>query len=251
MPPTPQNDEDGPGTGLTTAADREETETITNGHSQDSKQYEGSPDIDGNEKIDAEYNRLMNYPSDDDEADYYGLLGLSRDPPPKDAEIRSAYRILTLSFHPDKQPAHLREPAEKQFTRIRDAYETLIDPQKRTVYNLLGAEGVRQEWSHGGLMGRRGDAERQELGVKTMSPEEFRRWFLGTMKARERKVVDSLVQSRVRSRSLTLIVVDPYSTIHSISLLLSKANLLISMLCTTGLSHYWSRCFRHDFNRRG
>ncbi|GAD93563.1 DnaJ domain protein [Paecilomyces variotii No. 5] len=142
---------------------------------------------------DADYDRLMEYP---DDVDYYSLLGLSRTPPPSDVDIRSAYRSLTLSFHPDKQPAHLREAAKQQFEKIREAYETLIDPKKRTVYDLLGAEGVRREWSAGGAMGKGGAAEQQQVGVKALGPEEFRRWFLDTMKARERKVLDSLVQSK-------------------------------------------------------
>ncbi|KAJ9258022.1 hypothetical protein DTO207G8_1799 [Paecilomyces variotii] len=142
---------------------------------------------------DVDYDRLMEYP---DDVDYYSLLGLSRTPPPTDADIRSAYRSLTLSFHPDKQPAHLREAAKQQFEKIREAYDTLIDPKKRTVYDLLGAEGVRREWSAGGAMGKGGVAEQQQVGVKALSPEEFRRWFLDTMKARERKVLDSLVQSK-------------------------------------------------------
>ncbi|KAL4888581.1 hypothetical protein BDV59DRAFT_188200 [Aspergillus ambiguus] len=142
---------------------------------------------------DADYSLVMDYP---DEADFYALLGLSRNPPPTDAEIRSAYRTLTLSFHPDKQPAEWQEAAALQFARIRDAYETLIDPKKRTVYDLLGAEGVRQEWGTGGVMGRGGEAERQQLGVRAQTPEEFRKWFLESMKRRERRAVNSLVQSR-------------------------------------------------------
>ncbi|KAL2826004.1 hypothetical protein BDW59DRAFT_172102 [Aspergillus cavernicola] len=151
----------------------------------------GSPD-------DAEaYSLLMTYPS---ETDYYALLGLPRDPPPTDAAIRSAYRTLTLSFHPDKQPEELREAAKHQFGDIYEAYETLIDPKKRVVYDLLGVEGVRREWGTGGVMGRGGDAEKmerqQQVGVRAMREEEFRRWFLGRMKRRERGVVNSLVKSK-------------------------------------------------------
>ncbi|KAJ5735846.1 uncharacterized protein N7483_000971 [Penicillium malachiteum] len=143
--------------------------------------------------LDANYNMIVdNYPEG---LDYYALLGLSQKPPPTEAEIRSVYRNLSLSFHPDKQPPHLREAAQKHFTRIQEAYDALIDPQKRIVYDMLGAEGVKQEWGHRGAMGTAGEAEKQEVGVKTMSPDEFRQWFLKTMKKRERKAVQSLVES--------------------------------------------------------
>jgi DnaJ family protein C protein 11 len=145
---------------------------------------------------DTDYSMIMSYPAE--EVDYYALLGLRRTPAPSDAEIRSAYRNLTLSFHPDKQPAERREAAEQQFARIQEAYETLLDPKKRVVYDLLGAEGVQREWGTGGAMGRGGEAERQ-VGVRAQTPEEFRGWFMETMKRRERKVLDSLVQSRVGS----------------------------------------------------
>lgn len=146
--------------------------------------------------LDDDYSVVGDYP---EETDYYLLLGLSRNPPPTNAEIRSAYRSLSLSFHPDKQPAHLRHAAESQFKHIQDAYDTLIDPQKRVVYDISGAEGVRQEWGQLGAMGIRGEAQRQDVGVKAMSPGEFRRWFLKTMKKRERQAVESLVSSKVRS----------------------------------------------------
>lgn len=144
--------------------------------------------------LDGDYS-MVDFP----ETDYYLLLGLSRNPPPTDAEIRSAYRSLSLSFHPDKQPSHLRHAAESQFRHIQDAYDTLIDPKKRVVYDISGAEGVRQEWGQLGAMGIGGEAQKQDVGVKTMSPDEFRRWFLKTMKKRERQAIESLVSSRVCS----------------------------------------------------
>ncbi|KAL4903390.1 hypothetical protein BDW74DRAFT_156288 [Aspergillus multicolor] len=143
------------------------------------------------------YSLLMSYP---EEFDYYALLGLPRDPPPTDAAIRSAYRTLTLSFHPDKQPSELQDVAEQQFKRIRDAYETLVHPQKRIVYDLLGAEGVQREWGPRGSMGRGGELEKQgkqtQVGVRAMKSDEFRNWFLETMKRRERAVLNSMVRSK-------------------------------------------------------
>lgn len=138
-----------------------------------------------------EFNRLMNY---SDPPDYYSLLGLSRNPPPSDSQIRSTFHALSLSFHPDKQPEHLRGAAREQYAKLQRAYATLLDPQKRVVYDLLGEEGVRSEWSAGGVMGKN---EERQVGVKTMTSEEFRRWFLAVMKSRERAALENMVGSRV------------------------------------------------------
>ncbi|PGG95122.1 hypothetical protein AJ79_10242 [Helicocarpus griseus UAMH5409] len=146
----------------------------------------------GGDGSEEDYERLRDYPH---ELDYYSLLALPREPPPTDAQIRSAYKTLTLSFHPDKQPGELKESATEHYNRIRTAYETLIDPKKRTVYDMLGAEGVQQAWAEQGLMGRNGLAERQQVGVKAMDEAEFRRWFLMVMKRRERKFLNELVDA--------------------------------------------------------
>ncbi|KAF7588853.1 hypothetical protein BBP40_005070, partial [Aspergillus hancockii] len=102
-------------------------------HDQEPNNANPTPIVD-----EADYSALMSYP---EETDYYALLGLSRTPPPSDADIRSAYKNLTLSFHPDKQPGEWQEIARRHFERICEAYETLIDQRKRTVYDLLGVEG--------------------------------------------------------------------------------------------------------------
>ncbi|PYH87975.1 chaperone J-domain-containing protein, partial [Aspergillus ellipticus CBS 707.79] len=86
------------------------------------------------------------YPAEDSPQDYYTLLNLPHHPPPTTQQIRSAYRALTLSFHPDKQPAHLSDAARHHFGRIQEAYETLVDERKRVVYDLLGREGVAEEF---------------------------------------------------------------------------------------------------------
>lgn len=54
-------------------------------------------------------------------------------------------------------------------------------------------------------MGRGVEAESQ-IGVRAQTPEEFRGWFLETMKKRERKVLNSLVQSRVGSFPLAALL---------------------------------------------
>lgn len=62
-------------------------------------------------------------------ADHYQILGI---PPQADQEtIERVYRTLAARFHPDKRGD------AKTFLRIREAWETLSDPAKRTQYNAL------------------------------------------------------------------------------------------------------------------
>jgi molecular chaperone DnaJ len=70
-------------------------------------------------------------------ADYYDLLGVSRD---VDADsLKKAYRRLARQYHPDvnKDPA-----AEDRFKEIGRAYEVLSDPQARARYDQFGEAGL-------------------------------------------------------------------------------------------------------------
>jgi DnaJ family protein C protein 11 len=138
-------------------------------------------------------NQLNSYPSD---IDYYAVLGLPRSPPPSDAQIRSAFRLLSPNFHPDKHP-RAQQQAREIFEKLEDAYEVLIDPQKRAVYDLLGHEGMRKEWDLYGTMGIHGPNREQMVGIRAMDAEEFKSWFLDTMRKRERQILESMVENRV------------------------------------------------------
>lgn len=59
--------------------------------------------------------------------DYYELLGVSRDASP--SEIRSAYRSLAKAMHPDAGGT------AGAFRLLREAYDTLIDPELREEYD--------------------------------------------------------------------------------------------------------------------
>lgn len=65
---------------------------------------------------------------------YYDILEISVTA--DNATIESAYRRLQIKYHPDK---NLDNPdyARVQFIRATEAYETLIDPNKRSRYNSL------------------------------------------------------------------------------------------------------------------
>jgi DnaJ-class molecular chaperone len=79
-------------------------------------------------------------------ADFYKLLGISRDATLK--EIKKAYRQKSLEFHPDKNRA---EGAADKFGEIARAYEVLSDEDKKEVYDKHGEEGLkRHEEGRGG-----------------------------------------------------------------------------------------------------
>ncbi|SFM83996.1 DnaJ domain-containing protein [Thermodesulforhabdus norvegica] len=61
---------------------------------------------------------------------YYEILGVSVDASLE--EIKRAFRSLALRWHPDQNS---RPDAKEHFQQIREAYETLIDPEKRSRYN--------------------------------------------------------------------------------------------------------------------
>lgn len=59
--------------------------------------------------------RYAAIPNAEEHESHYSTLGVSRDA--TTAEIRKAYRVLALRFHPDKCPDN-REEAEKMFIKI-------------------------------------------------------------------------------------------------------------------------------------
>ncbi|MFN0244397.1 MAG: DnaJ C-terminal domain-containing protein [Planctomycetota bacterium] len=71
--------------------------------------------------------------------DYYTVLGVSRTASAD--EIRSAYRKLARSKHPDVDRT---DGATARFAQIAEAYEVLKDPQKRKRFDSLG-----EHWKDG------------------------------------------------------------------------------------------------------
>ena len=69
--------------------------------------------------------------------DYYEVLGVARGA--SEDELKKAYRRLAKQYHPDTN----KEPgADARFIEINEAYETLSDPQKRSVYDRYGHAGL-------------------------------------------------------------------------------------------------------------
>jgi len=71
--------------------------------------------------------------------DFYKVLGVERNA--SDAEIKKKYRSLAMKFHPDRN-ADNPEAAEAKFKQIKEAYEILSDPKKRSAYDQFGHAGI-------------------------------------------------------------------------------------------------------------
>ncbi|MPZ84904.1 MAG: DnaJ domain-containing protein [Actinophytocola sp.] len=69
--------------------------------------------------------------------DYYELLGVPRDA--SSSEIRSAYRTLAKAMHPDTGGT------AGTFRLLREAYETLTDPERRDDYDSGGRDGAEPD----------------------------------------------------------------------------------------------------------
>src|SRR6267142_1248243 len=66
--------------------------------------------------------------------DYYEVLGVERKS--SEEEIKKAYRKLAVKFHPDKNPGDPQ--AEEKFKEIGEAYDVLMDADKRAAYDRYG-----------------------------------------------------------------------------------------------------------------
>lgn len=70
--------------------------------------------------------------------DYYEVLGVSRTA--TEQEIKSAYRKLAFSHHPDRNPGS--KEAEERFKEAAEAYAVLADADKRHLYDRFGHAGL-------------------------------------------------------------------------------------------------------------
>lgn len=68
--------------------------------------------------------------------DYYKILDVSKDA--SDAEIKKAYRLMAIKWHPDKHQQAGEEAmkeAEIKFKDVGEGYAVLSDPKQRQMYD--------------------------------------------------------------------------------------------------------------------
>ncbi|RLN00720.1 chaperone protein DnaJ-like [Panicum miliaceum] len=103
-------------------------------------------------------------------ATYYAVLGVARDA--SAAEIRSAWRRLSLKWHPDKlkgaeDHSRLKEQALARYHEIQEAYKVLSDPSRKAMYDA----GLLLQQQFDAALGRGGDKER--LGASSDTVDEL------------------------------------------------------------------------------
>ena len=72
--------------------------------------------------------------------DYYEVLSVSREATEED--IKRSYRKLAVKFHPDKNPGDAG--AEEKFKELGEAYDVLMDANKRAAYDRYGHAAFAQ-----------------------------------------------------------------------------------------------------------
>ena len=70
---------------------------------------------------------------------HYDVLGIARD---ADAsQVRTAWKLHVQAWHPDRFTGAMREEAERQASRINEAYTVLRDSSRRAAYDCTLAAG--------------------------------------------------------------------------------------------------------------
>ena len=80
--------------------------------------------------------------------DYYAVLGVARSA--SDGEIRGRFKELARERHPDRYSGEEKREAESTFQEVTEAFNVLIDPERRRVHDQeLAGRSVRSSATMG------------------------------------------------------------------------------------------------------
>ncbi|KAK4337191.1 hypothetical protein RND71_043290 [Anisodus tanguticus] len=106
--------------------------------------------------------------------DFYKTLGISKNATLDD--IKKAYKKLALKYHPDKNKS---PGADEKFKEVAEAYEILSDPDKRSKYDQLGEEGLKQSFFPGEAGAKFGNGQNFTYRYTTGDPFSTFATFFG------------------------------------------------------------------------
>jgi hypothetical protein len=75
--------------------------------------------------------------------DFYELLNVPRTATAD--ELKHAYKVLAVKWHPDKHPVETKNEAEKKMKEINEAYSVLSDFDKRRKYDKINPVRVAKK----------------------------------------------------------------------------------------------------------
>ncbi|KAL7730435.1 hypothetical protein ACLKA6_016663 [Drosophila palustris] len=84
---------------------------------------------------------IINYKRNPNE-DFYSLLQCDETSSPE--QIQAEYKALALQYHPDKNSGD--KDAEAKFQLLKEAKETLCDPERRAVYDKWRNSGISMSY---------------------------------------------------------------------------------------------------------
>jgi len=79
--------------------------------------------------------------------DYYEVLGVSKNS--SEDDLKRAFRQMAKRYHPDVNPHDKNN--EDKFKEVNEAYQVLIDPEKRNLYDKFGHAGVSGSFGDSGM----------------------------------------------------------------------------------------------------
>mmetsp|Transcript_12574 Transcript_12574/g.36618 ORF Transcript_12574/g.36618 Transcript_12574/m.36618 type:complete len:758 (+) Transcript_12574:110-2383(+) len=92
-------------------------------------------------------------PVNPEDRDYYDVLGLQRSA--TNEEIRKAYKKKSLQLHPDKvaqRGTQNKEEAAAEYEKVQEAYQVLVNDEKRQTYHALKCSPTRYQFIQRGSL---------------------------------------------------------------------------------------------------